>query len=143
MSCFNVQGVQPQVLHTGKRYVFVSEEFTAFGASHDHIAGQMGRTARTVQRRLSNSYRSGRGVGSVEKKQLAQRQSIQPQDWNSLAGQLYDAGLYEQEKEVRRYFNVQDSTFRPKCNLYSSSLSVESKKHWRKSLAGTLIKDRT
>lgn len=62
------------IIHVGKRCAFVDESFTAFGASQEGIARYIGRSVATVQRRLSNAYRSSRRKPTplVLKRQLAQ-----------------------------------------------------------------------
>lgn len=70
-----------RVLWLGPRFIGVSEKFLLWGASQSAIASQRGISERTVQRHLSNTYRSQpsevRGsrsdLGAITKAQICQR----------------------------------------------------------------------
>lgn len=77
-------GGKSPILRRTQRFTFVSAEFTAFGISQPTIANEMGRSERTVNRRLSNAYRQFLAarhqaeLAPLNRAQLAVQTSLSP-----------------------------------------------------------------
>lgn len=126
------------LIYRTDRYAFMSEEFTLFGANLESNADSLGRTARTAQRRLSNSYRESRGIDSVEKIQIAQKLNSRQNNWKEFSRMAFDSRDSEAGNILGKTFNVGSRVFEAKCNLYNSSITLSSKRHWRQNLKSAL-----
>lgn len=146
---FQNMGSGQTLIYRSKRYAFMTEDFTLFGATLEYNAKSLGRTSRTIQRRLSKSYRKQRGIAPVPKIQIAQRQSIRPNNWKEAAQYSYDAAclttgeaqkeLMKEGKAFSKTFNLSNGqVFEAKNNLYNSRVSLFSKRQWREQLKRTL-----
>lgn len=105
----NSQGANV-VVHRGGRVLFVSPEAVLSGASQKHIASTIGRSDRTIRNRLSNQWRTDRGLPPLLKRQLAQSKP----EYDAIGFQLSENGVGSRS----RYFVLKGSTWRLGCNLY-------------------------
>ena len=108
------------VVHVGKRCMFVEPESVLVGVSQERIAETLRRNVRTVRRRLSNSWRSQRGIAPILKKQLAQTKP----EFDAVGFELSQAGVSGSD----RYFVCKGLTWRSGCNIYYQDVSLTSNK---------------
>jgi len=102
--CSNSQ--RGKVLEVTQTRIYLDEEALAFGGSQGSIARTLGKSDRTVRRRLSQSYREKRIMEPVNKKQIIQR-----------VAQGVEFGKLE-AIEFPKLFKRSDSVFEYKCNIY-------------------------
>lgn len=134
------RGGNSNVIFIGKRAVFVSQKFTVFGGSQKAIATQLDRSERTIQRRLSNTWRDRKGLDRVEKKQVCQLQDSIASDWKGLTKSALESGEFDIAAESARLFNIRGKVFKSCCNLYSFGLELVPRKALKKVFGRLLSK---
>ena len=132
------QKLKRSVIHVGSRAVFVSSRFTVFGGSQAAIAKRLGRSDRTVRKRLSNTHRQRINAARTEsgkpllplirKKQVCQLQSVQKQDWGAIVRSSQDVGQLDIAREASRMFNSFGQVFRAGCNIYYLAIELTGKR---------------
>ncbi len=106
------------VKHVSERRIFVGEQFRTYGISQSGVGHALGRSDRTIRRRVSNPLRQAKGLPPVLKKQLCQTKTDYRQRY--LYHQLCSDATDENSK---RYFRLSHSqnqpiVFKAECNLY-------------------------
>lgn len=114
------RGALGQVLHQGSRLTFIDRHAVPFGVSQETIATQLGRSERTIQRRLGNKWRGDRGLAPIIKRQIAQE--ADPQNVAS-----YLSGF-----RLGRWLSVKRKLFVLRCNVYAERLDLRTQKVARK-----------
>ena len=112
-----------RVLGANKRWIFVSEGFVTYGASCGGIAVRRNLSDRTIQRHLSNTYRSipspirefRADLMPCRKRQLAQRM---PRKFKSVMQVMQSCNDAEIQKELRRYKEIGGRIWKAHTNLY-------------------------
>jgi transposase len=105
------------VKHISERYIYVSEDFKLYGTSQKGIGKALGRSERTIRRRLSNRIRQKKCLPPVLKRQLCQ---TKPE--YKLKYQFYKLCSDFDDSESKRLFQFsyknQNEIYRAECNLY-------------------------
>lgn len=105
------------VKHISERHIFVGEDFKVYGASQKGIGQALGRSERTIRRRLSNPVRKVKGLPSVLKRQLCQ---TKPE--YALRDLFHKLCPNSDDLDSKRFFQVsyknQIAVYRAACNLY-------------------------
>jgi len=105
------------VKYVSERYVFVGEEFKLYGASQKGIGTALGRSERTIRRRLSNSLRQRKELPLVLKRQLCQTKLEY-----TLRDQFHRLCPNPDELDSKRFFRRShknsNSIYRAECNVY-------------------------
>jgi hypothetical protein len=110
----------------GKRLIYLEPHWRPFGGSQQGIADRLGVSLRTIQYRLSNSWRHTRGLASIEKAQSAhQIFEYCPKEF------LHDFVRLEEENKGRYVF-LGRKLFKVGCNLYHTGVLLRSQR-WRQS----------
>jgi hypothetical protein len=118
-------GGKSPILRRTQRFTFVSAEFTAFGVSQPTIADEMGRSERTVNRRLSNTYRQSIAaryqaeLAPLNRAQLAVQTPLSPD-----MVQFASSESLEPDSCIRAFGQV----WKPGCTLYWSGLEVKGQR---------------
>ena len=123
-------GVKGKVLHHGRSATYVSEDFIPFGTKQATIAKSLGRSDRTIRRRLSNNAdakygRLQKGLPKVVKRQLVQ--AVQSKDCDRAfvnAGGSFECG---------RVFISRGRAWKCLTNVYASpyrTLSMKASRHF-------------
>ena len=110
-------GASGQVVQTGDRFLFVSPDFIPFGGSQRTAAKNLGRSSRTVARRLSNRDRFKKGLPILERRQLAIV-------CTSNQTKAIDALRLSGDRSIKRVFSASIGAIVPKCNIYLQSLAL-------------------
>ncbi|HEY9750526.1 MAG TPA: hypothetical protein V6C63_17725 [Allocoleopsis sp.] len=111
------------------RFALVSSDFLLFGASQIAVAEGRRTSVRTIQRHLSNQYRTQRFVPTLEKKQILAIASPSIKEALSVAKNCRDA---EVRREVCRYRVILGCVFYSHCNLYALDLDIPPSRSLRK-----------
>ena len=120
-----------QVEYRSERYLFVRQNFRLIGASQEGIGKSLGRSSRTVQRRLSNSYRKSRSLPKINKLQIAQNTGEGDRDWKAIRS-FYHSEMDTQGVEyAQRRFNHKKQTYMAGCNLYYLNVELVRQK-WKR-----------
>lgn len=128
-------GASGQVVQMGKRFLFVSPDFIPFGGSQKTTAQNLGRSARTIVRRLSNRNRSKKGLPILERRQLAV--VCTPSDT-----QRIDALRLSGDRTLKHVFSAALGAIVPKCNIYGQYLELRGCRWTRKRLTAAIKKSR-
>lgn len=105
------------VKHFSKYRIFVSEKFKLYGVSQKSVGRALGRSERTIRRRLSNHIREKKGLPIVLKRQLCQ---TKPEyrlkyQFHKLCSDFNDS---ESKRLFQFSYRNQIETYRAECNLY-------------------------
>lgn len=121
------------VQHVSEQRIFVSEQFKLYGVSQAGVGQVLGRSDRTIRRRVSNPLRQRHGLSPVLKRQLCQtKPEYARQDLYYRLCSNTDTG------ENKRFFrltqpNNQTTVFKSECNLYGFDhplLSCKTQRHF-------------
>lgn len=108
------------VVHVGKRCLFLSEDAIAVGVSQSRLAKSLGRCDRTIRRRLSNEWRASRGIPAIFKRQLAQTKPEFDSVGFAIAERCHNP--------VSKFFSCKGRTWKGGCNVYYPDLTLTSNK---------------
>lgn len=119
-----VGGTGKALVSVGDRCVFVGPDFTPWGGSQEKIAKNLNKTARTVQRHFSATYRESKGLLDLEKYQLAIAVGTSTAKRTlSVSKQVDDADF----NYINRLFTVgrgeSKVEFLAGCNIYNSGVN--------------------
>lgn len=119
-------GVKGRVLKRGKRVTYVDQDFVLIGTKQTTIAKSLGRSDRTVRRRISNKVRDRKQLPKIERRQIAQ-----------LVGnaQTYCNAGWGRNLHSDRVFNVKGKLFEFHCNVYAETRELVPMKMRRKMFA--------
>lgn len=126
-SCY-AGGTSP-ILRRTQRSTFVDSSFTVFGTSQLTIAASVGRSERTVRRRLSSQYREDlasrhqKDLTVLKKTQLAIKTKISPEMLQFQRSESLNGD---------NYFEAFGQVWRAGCTLYWSDLQIKGQKHLNK-----------
>jgi hypothetical protein len=110
-----------EIITTGKRLLYLSKNWVPFGASQEAIAQKLGVSLRTVQYRVSNTWREDRGIAHIQKKQTAQLIMDN-------CSKSFMAEVQRFEDEPNRFVRVGRKLFKVGCNLYTSPLTLRNQR---------------
>lgn len=97
------------------RFAFVGAHVALFGGCQTSVASQLGRSERTVRRRLNNEERERRSLPSIERKQVCQHR---PEYDAAYQGNLDLEGLNGKLLYIKRL----GKAFLTRCNVYQIEL---------------------
>lgn len=126
-------GASGRVVQTSKRFLFVNEDFVLFGGSQGTTAKNLGRSPRTIARRLSNRDRTDKGLPILERRQLAIVCSLTDT-------QRIDAIRLSGDRSLKHVFSASIGAIVPKCNIYTQSLELRGYRWGKKRLAAAINK---
>jgi hypothetical protein len=105
----------------GNRLLYLAPHWRPFGGSQKTIGDRIGVSTRTVQNRLSNSWRGERGLELINKAQSAHQVFEEVP-----AAFLRDYMKYAEESPEQRYVFLGRRVFKVGCNLYSTSVLLRN-----------------
>ncbi|MBD2076272.1 hypothetical protein H6F86_20795 [Phormidium sp. FACHB-592] len=116
-------GVRGKVLHHGRSATYVSEDFIPFGTKQSTIAKSLGRSDRTIRRRLSNDAdakhgRIQKGLPKVVKRQLIQavQDAVSDRVFVQAGGMFEDSRVFfSKGRYWKRLTNIYASPYRTLC----------------------------
>jgi len=106
---FNSGGGKGQILFYGLCTTYVSAEVETFGGSQQQVGEILGRSRRTINRRLNNAYRRKKGLSPLWRKQIAQE---------SREAAVRINGKFA----TPRFFSRKGRAFKLLCNVYAEDL---------------------
>ncbi|MBE9113959.1 hypothetical protein IQ273_31810 [Nodosilinea sp. LEGE 07298] len=121
-------GTSP-ILRRTQRFTFVDSLFTIFGTSQPTIAASVGRSERTVRRRLSNQYREALAIRHqkdltvLKRTQLALKTEISPEMLRFQRSESFSQD---------NFFEAFGQVWRAGCNVYSSDLQIKGQRRVNK-----------
>ena len=114
------------VKHVSESRIFVSDQFRIYGASQKGIGAALGRSERTIRRRLSNCLREKNSLPVVLKRQLCQTKPEYKLDY--LCNKLCSDGV--NDSGSKRLFSIshqnRTDVYRAGCNIYLFSHILRS-----------------
>ena len=116
---------------TSKRFLLVDEDFVLFGGSQRTTANNLGRSIRTIVRRLSDRDRTHKGLPILERRQFAVVCDSNQTD-------AIDALRLSGDRSLKHVFSAKIGVFIPKCNIYTQSLELKGCRWVRKRLAAAV-----
>lgn len=121
------------ILFRRGRFTFLKFNSAYYGTAQSTVAEKLGRHPSTVQRRLSNSWREKRGIGTIAKTQLVTppRTKLKP-----IKGSKY--GVREIPLPQQHIIRVSEGVFRLGANVYDLPVVLSSGKAQRQALKRAL-----
>jgi len=106
----------------GHRLLYLAPHWRPFGGSQKTISDRIGVSVRTVQNRLSNSWRASRGLEPIDKAQTAH------QVFEEMPLELLRHFIAKEETEGRYVF-LGRRCFKVGCNLYRTSVLLRNHRY--------------
>jgi hypothetical protein len=105
----------------GYRLLYLAPHWRPFGASQQGIASRLGVSLRTIQNRLSNTWRRRRDIPVITKAQSAHQVFAEyPKEF------LLDFLKFEEDKQ--RYVFLGNRLFKVGCNLYDTGVLMKAQR---------------
>lgn len=113
------------VIARGERLLYLGPHWRPFGGSQQGIANRLGVSLRTVQYRLSHSWREDRGIPALAKAQTARQ--ILEEASKEFAQNFYQLDWNSEQK----YVFLGARLFQVGCNLYDTGVTLRSQRRQR------------
>jgi hypothetical protein len=133
------RGKTKNVIHVGKRGLFVNKRFTVYGGSQATIAERIGVSESTVRRRLSNAHRRKKNVklclqgkrplSIVEKRQVFRLTDRISADKLGHAIHVADCEFATHDHAyLSKLYAHEGRVFEPRCNIYAFPVDIRPRK---------------
>ncbi len=110
------------IVSRGNRLLYLAPHWRPFGGSQQGIADRLGVSLRTVQYRLSNTWRKQRGIELIEKAQSAH------QVFEECPKEFLKDFMRLEEGATQKYVWLGSRLFERGCNLYHTGIMLRSQR---------------